>query len=262
MKSRRLGWWLGAGLLALVLGATSANATLVAFYPFEGNASDASGNGNNGTVYNGAALTASGYEGQAYDFDGANDYISIPVNLNPSVFPKMTMGAWANTDVVNAIRAIISHDNGGYDRTLNVDWRGPGSGYRYSAFTGSGVTSAGPDPAPIGEWVFVAARYDDVANTLTLDVGTSRITVSANPGAGNTTARIGSNPCCGEYFNGRIDNVFIYNELLTDAQIDAIRTGGENAILPPAVPEPSTLLLLGSCLAGLSGLAWRRRYRE
>jgi hypothetical protein len=45
---------------ALFFGITSAHADLttglVAYYPFNGNANDASGNGNNGTVY-GATLT-------------------------------------------------------------------------------------------------------------------------------------------------------------------------------------------------------------
>ena len=51
---------------------------LVAHYPFNGNANDESGNGNNGTV-NGATLTAdrSGNEDCAYFFNGNGDYISL-----------------------------------------------------------------------------------------------------------------------------------------------------------------------------------------
>ncbi len=49
---------------------------LVGWWPFNGNANDASGNGNNGTV-NGATLTADrfGNAGKAYSFDGVNDLI-------------------------------------------------------------------------------------------------------------------------------------------------------------------------------------------
>ena len=48
---------------------------LVGWWPFNGNANDESGNGNNGTV-NGATLTTdrNGMAGQAYNFDG-NDYV-------------------------------------------------------------------------------------------------------------------------------------------------------------------------------------------
>ena len=52
--------------------------SLVAWYPFNGNANDETGNGNNGIVY-GAILTADkdGNENSAYSFDGVDDYIEI-----------------------------------------------------------------------------------------------------------------------------------------------------------------------------------------
>jgi len=51
---------------------------LVAYYPFNGNANDESGNGNNGTVY-GATLSNDrfGNIDSAYSFDGVDDYIDI-----------------------------------------------------------------------------------------------------------------------------------------------------------------------------------------
>ena len=51
---------------------------LVGWWPFNGNANDESGNGNNGTV-NGATLTSdiNNISNQAYSFDGVNDFISI-----------------------------------------------------------------------------------------------------------------------------------------------------------------------------------------
>ena len=51
---------------------------LIAYYPFNGNANDESGNSNNGTV-NGATLTSdrNGNANSAYSFDGINDYIEI-----------------------------------------------------------------------------------------------------------------------------------------------------------------------------------------
>ena len=54
------------------------NEGLVAYYPFNGNAIDESGNGNDGTV-TGASLTTDrlGDENSAYYFDGDNDYIIV-----------------------------------------------------------------------------------------------------------------------------------------------------------------------------------------
>ena len=54
------------------------NQSLTAYYPFLGNANDASGNSNHGTV-NGATLVEDrlGYANSAYSFDGINDYIVV-----------------------------------------------------------------------------------------------------------------------------------------------------------------------------------------
>ena len=59
------------------LQAQDLNDGLVAYYPFNGNADDESGNGNNGTV-NGATLTTgrNGNTDGAYNFDGTDDYIN------------------------------------------------------------------------------------------------------------------------------------------------------------------------------------------
>ncbi len=57
---------------------------LVAYYPFNGNANDESGNGNNGIVH-GATLTAdrSGNANSAYSFNGIDNYIdtNIPTGV-------------------------------------------------------------------------------------------------------------------------------------------------------------------------------------
>src|SRR5579885_2166404 len=52
---------------------------LVAYYPFNGNAKDASGNGHDGILHNGPTLTTDRFGNQqsAYYFDGVDDYISV-----------------------------------------------------------------------------------------------------------------------------------------------------------------------------------------
>jgi hypothetical protein len=65
---------------------------LVGWWPFNGNANDLSGNGNNGTV-NGATPTSdmAGQPGMAYHFDGVNDFIQTP---NKSLSGSVTFSAW------------------------------------------------------------------------------------------------------------------------------------------------------------------------
>lgn len=77
---------------------------LVGYYPFNGNANDESGNGNNGTV-NGATLTTdrNGYTNSAYSFDGNNDYIeSICSNL-PLGNSSRSISAWVNMPGLNYV---------------------------------------------------------------------------------------------------------------------------------------------------------------
>jgi hypothetical protein len=66
---------------------------LVAWYPFNGNANDESGNANNGTV-NGATLTTDrfGSSNCAYSYNGINNYIST--NISSINGNNITLSAW------------------------------------------------------------------------------------------------------------------------------------------------------------------------
>ena len=68
---------------------------LVAYYPFNGNANDATGNGNNGTVH-GAVLTTNrfGDVNSAYLFDGNSAYIETARPL-PDM-QSATFSVWIN----------------------------------------------------------------------------------------------------------------------------------------------------------------------
>ncbi|MCB1020635.1 MAG: PEP-CTERM sorting domain-containing protein [Bryobacterales bacterium] len=243
-----------AGCLSM---ATVAEAGLIGFYTFDdGTATDLSGNGNNGTLGAGANMptfTASGYENGALSYDGS-DFVSLPIDINPSTLPSLTMGAWVNADALGSRETILSHDNAGFDRTLTMDDRGTSPGY--SAFTGSGVGFGGA--ATVGLWQFVAVVYD--GTTVTIDVDGVRTSYADTTGAGFTTTYIGYNPGFPlETFNGTIDNVFLYDMALSGAELDAIRRGGAAAIMPSNVPEPATIGLLG---VGVLALAMLRRRRS
>ena len=103
---------------AVVLPAT-ALAGLVGFYTLEGNANDICGNANHGTLVSTSTLAA-GYQGQAYDLDA--HIITLPINIDTAAMPQFTIGAWVNVDVITGLRRILSHDNGEFDRTLNLDY--------------------------------------------------------------------------------------------------------------------------------------------
>ena len=108
---------------------------LVAYYPFNGNAKDESGNGNNGTVAGGSLANTDrlGENDRAWTFDGVDDYVDIlhheSLNLAAG---GLTLSAWIRPDD-NRISAIISKgdsitDNDAYNLyiindELHYSWR-------------------------------------------------------------------------------------------------------------------------------------------
>ena len=81
---------------------------LVAYYPFNGNANDESGNKNNGKV-SGATLTDDklGNNNCAYYFNG-NAYITVPDNNTIDFTTSFSIFAWVNLDDANNNQKIIS----------------------------------------------------------------------------------------------------------------------------------------------------------
>jgi hypothetical protein len=104
-------------IAALLLAASSAFAQvpsyvptngLVGWWPFNGNANDESGNGNNGIV-NGATLTTDrlGNANKAYSFDGINDYIRVS-NFNPLLNNSFTISLWVKVISNNNYQVFLS----------------------------------------------------------------------------------------------------------------------------------------------------------
>ena len=68
---------LAAAILVVEAGA-GINEDLVAYYPFEGNCTDLSGNAHHGFA-NGGLTYDTGYRGLCASFDGVNDYVQLPI---------------------------------------------------------------------------------------------------------------------------------------------------------------------------------------
>jgi len=66
---------------------------LCAWYPFEGNAQDLSGNGNNGVPSGNVTYAAGKLGAQAAQFDGTNGYVQIPLTISTN----FTIGFWMKT---------------------------------------------------------------------------------------------------------------------------------------------------------------------
>ena len=131
---------------SLTLSVTNIANCLVAYYPFNGNANDESGNGNDGTVF-GATLTNDrfGNPNGAYNFNGTDNYINIgsdPI-LNRSN-TDFSINVWINTHTPTGppFQTIITNRNPNYQGSLfGLRWE---TGDNYQKL---GLTSGDPNNA-------------------------------------------------------------------------------------------------------------------
>ncbi len=104
-----------ADYLLEIPGSLTLEDGLVAYYPFNGNADDESGNGNDGTV-NGATLSTdrNGNANSAYNFDGNDDFIDAG---NPDAFNfdegDFSLSCWIRPSGSQAAKYIIGKYLGG-----------------------------------------------------------------------------------------------------------------------------------------------------
>ncbi len=206
---------------------------LLALYTFEDNANDVSGNGNHGICYGPSII--GGYEGEAITFDGIDDHVWLPVDMRPSVYTRITFGAWVNTSTLGNNRGLIS--NGLHARHLGFDY-GQGSDIRWAAWAGN-YTYARPPLLPeyippINEWIFLAVVYDQANGTVTLYQDDDAFSVNGTVDDGYNSIYIGSTAregnLSGYTFHGSIDNVFFFGTALSEEQIATIRNNGIQGI--------------------------------
>ena len=206
------------------------NAGLVAAYNFdEGTGStliDRSGQGNTGTI-SGAAWTTQGRFGSALSFDGLNDWVTVNDAPALDLTTGVTLEAWVYPTA----------NGGGIPRNVLIKERTGGEVYNLYANTETNVPriyvvraaqpnkpwdARGTSQLPLNTWTHLAATYD--GTTLRIFVNGVQVGTRSVSGALLTSTgalRLGGNSIWGEYFQGRLDDIRIYNRALSAAQIQA-----------------------------------------
>ncbi|NCF94364.1 MAG: choice-of-anchor D domain-containing protein [Verrucomicrobiaceae bacterium] len=244
-------------------------ATPIGFYSFDDAAApmtddSASGNDLVSATADPTYVDDGGVEGGAYDFDAT--HLEIPIDVNPGTIPELTMGAWVKTsDLSEGQRKIMGHDNGGWDRTIGLDARAAGDGFRYTSFIGNGRPAVGtPGPESEDDWTFIAAVYDHPNNRVTVyvDVDSSTtedtlvgVTEPTGFGDGFPTMSLGSlrPDNTAEGWIGLIDNAFLFDAALDPGQIRRLRDGGKTAALGGLLPSDPRISLAGDEVFGNVG---------
>jgi len=170
---------------------------------------DLSGNGNNGTLQNMSGANYSSANGGYLDFDGASDYVTLPFNTE---YTNISIDVWATRDQLNAYNSIMGKygSSAGYELIFNNS-----GGVRFHTSNQSidSTTSLSADV-----WYHIVGTYDG---------STARIYINGSLDASGSTSRntntvnwrIGRSAWGGNYHNGKISNIRLYNKALTASEV-------------------------------------------
>ena len=214
---------------------------LVGYWPFNGNANDESGNGNNGTV-NGATLTTDrfGNANGAYHFTlASSNYISTPGNNLPIGSSSSTMSIWFNAAGFSnsgLSRAMLSYGIWNSNKARYIGQRGGSANVLTYAqlFNDKNCTFN----YSLNTWYNFVVTYDTGVVKMYINsnlIGTYTITGTATS-QGNVY--FGCHPSLGDFFDGNLDDAAIYNRALTQSEITGLYNAGTNTntCLPSYLP--------------------------
>lgn len=205
---------------------------LVAYYPFSGNADDTSGNGNNGVI-NGATLSSDRYGNINSCFSFINNGIVIPNSFYNNGWQDYTINLWFLTyDKNQAAQTIIVTTQNGEAISLNH----PNASNKISHWKNSNINVRTWDILSANPLLFNNINNQIWYNLILVKRGniynyfingqldkTSIITTSAQNQ--NSGVRFGNNSPNGEYMNGKIDDIGIWNRALSQDEITALYNG-------------------------------------
>ena len=177
-------------------------------------ASDPVGN-NHGTLVNGPVWTT-GMIDSALSFNGVNDYVSTPLNIDQSGSSNVTIQMWVYPTSGSAGRhQVISSDNGGHD------WSVLREGGNWYVFTGERSRSTGFS-VDLNTWQHIAAVFIIGKGVRFYKNGVEVLIPHIGYDTSDAVIEIGRNHGYGEYFDGKIDEVAVYDIALTADEIQQL----------------------------------------
>lgn len=204
---------------------------LVAHYKFDGNANDATPYNNHGTIGGNPTfetVTHSGPAGMAIVFDGDGDSVLAP-NAVQLISDFATVGFWIRVDGQNLADAeAYLIDFGHWNERWKISlpqhlkpvWTTNSKNAQFDNFI-SDMDSGDGNELVIGFWFYVTMVHDGTNDVIYVDgqqANTKPVDGKLNPT--DNPLGMGNNPVeGGQFFEGALDEVKIYNKALTAEEV-------------------------------------------
>ncbi len=170
---------------------------------------------NDGTMH-GAPPTSEGKINEAIELDGADDYVSIDAPKSiPSGNDAYAIEAWFFADVAAGAKGIMGWGNWGSGNQVNA-LRLMDHGFRHY-WWGNDLDWA--TNTITGEWHHIIAQFDGTTRALWFDGEQITSDKPAGHNAQIADVNIGVTNNRTEFFDGKIDELRLYNRGLSEAEI-------------------------------------------
>ena len=170
----------------------------------------------------------SGVKDSALYFDGEDDYALVPDSDYLDISTPWTVSFW--TKKLGSSFVLISKDGVGADTTGAYNFYfGDEYFLQYEVNNVGGVQTATGTAGP-GEWFLMTVTFDNTTNPNTKIYVNGEENVTGNSAVPTILTKdlLFGRRGVGSYFNGVLDEVYIYNSALTSEEIKAIYEGYAN----------------------------------
>ncbi len=244
---------------------------LVAYYDFEEGTGtqllDKSGNNHHGTLTQMNAtsdwVSSKNGLGLALDFDGSNDRVTLKGASSLGLTGDFTVTAWVRLDNTNGDNTILGQDANGLHLTTR-------SNKAYFGFWGND-TNGGSHTVSPSQWTHLTWRFDGGEQALFVN-GEFDNATGGHAALGDTsTVYLGRSKGNQGWFDGRMDEVAIFDRVLTNDEIAEIASG---TTLSPGGGDLETAMLgrngsayvrvpfAISSLSGIDSLTLQMQYND
>ena len=221
---------------------------IIGWWPLDGHTQDYSGNNNHGTN-NGATIT-SGIRGNAYEFSEDVSYIDIPNQPGDTLdfTDKITMSAWVYRYSVNNCYIISKNQSAGFVDMQYALYLGDRSAnYRdiIAVVGGSDVRFNHSENFAVDKWTHIVASFDGSIMRIYVDgefLGEGALSPNSTY---RPNFRIGNRNGQNSIFDGRIQDVRIYNRPLSPQEIKSLYNATKPNAIPMQLSNDGTVYLAG-----------------